>query len=92
MKNKVVKSLTVDLIIISILIFCLSRLQFIIKNAPVGATLIPVIWFIFGAKFIIRKDFYKGLINESSLHRLAILCIILGLLSLIFVAGSFIYK
>jgi hypothetical protein len=92
MKKKIAKTLTGDLIFIIILIFCLSRIQFIMKNSPPLAMAIPVIWFLFGAKFILRKDMYGDLIKEHILFRWAILCIVMGVLSLLFIAGSFIYQ
>lgn len=92
MKKKIARTLTWDLIIILILIFCLSRIQFIIKNSPPLALAIPVIWLLFGAKFIVRKDLYGDLIKEYILFRWAVMCIIMGVLSLLFVIGYFIYK
>jgi len=92
MKKKIARTLTGDLIVILILIFCLSRLQFIMKNSPPLAMAVPVIWLLFGAKFIVRKDLYGDLIKRHLLFRWALMCIVMGVLSLLYVAGSFIYK
>ena len=92
MKKKIARTLTGDLIVILLLIFCISRLQFIMKNSPPLAMALPVIWFLFGAKFIVRKDLYGDLIKEHLLFRWAVMCIVMGVLSLLYVAGSFIYK
>ncbi|MEQ8170578.1 MAG: hypothetical protein ABRQ38_16955 [Candidatus Eremiobacterota bacterium] len=92
MRKKIARTLTADLIIIFLLIFCLSRIQFIMKNSPPLAIAIPVIWFLFGAKFIVRKDLYGDLVKEYLLFRWAVMCIVMGVLSLLYIAGSFIYK
>ena len=92
MKKKIARTLTCDLIVILLLIFCISRLQFIMKNSPPLAMALPVIWFLFGAKFIVRKDLYGDLIKEHLLFRWAVMCIVMGILSVLFIAGSYIYK
>jgi hypothetical protein len=92
MNKKIAQTLTGDLIFIIILICCLSRIQFILKHLPPVAMAIPVIWFLFGAKFIVRKDIYGNLIKETILFRWALLCIAMGVLSILFIAGSFLYK
>jgi hypothetical protein len=92
MKKKVINTLIGDIFFLGLLIFCVSRIQFIIRNSPVIAIAIPIIWFLFGAKFIYRKNIYEGLIKDKLLFRWAILCVVMGALSLLFVIVSFVCK
>ena len=91
MREKIIRYLVSDIIISFILIFCLSRIPYIVKNSPVMAVMIPFIWFLFGGKFIYRKDLYGGLIDDFILNRCGLICIIIGVLSLAVVLGLFIF-
>jgi len=92
MKQKIIKSLIGDLIVLFLLIFCLSRIHYICENIPVVAILFPVIWFLFGIRFILKKKTYGGIVKDNILNKCGLLCMLIGIFSLIFVIGAFLYK
>lgn len=92
MKDKIVKSLILDIIFLFILLFWLSRIEYICQNIPAASVPLPVIWFLYGVKFIFKKDFYGGVINNNILNRCGYLCFLMGFLSLVIIIGLFIQK
>ena len=87
MKDKIIKSLTGDIIFLLLLLFWLSRIEYFCKNMFPAAIPLPVIWFLYGFKFIFKKDFYEGAVNNSILNKCGILCFLMGFFSLIIIIG-----
>ena len=92
MKEKIQKNLAGDLVGVIVLILCLSRLNYICENIPVVAVIIPLIWLLFGLRFIMRERSYGDIVKKRLLKRCGIICFVIGVFSLLFIFVSFVYK
>jgi len=92
MKKELIKTLTGDLVFLVLLIFCVSRLHYICEYGPLIAFIIPALWFLYGLVFLGRRNSYKEIIKEKVFTKCSILCMLMGIFSLLYVIGIFIKR